>query len=100
MPISSINPYSLEVLQEFIEFNDHQIDQALKDGQMAFREWSKTSFSYRRELMLKCADVLEQNIDKLSKIITLEMGKIISESRAEINKCAWVCRYYADRAES
>jgi succinate-semialdehyde dehydrogenase/glutarate-semialdehyde dehydrogenase len=100
MPISSINPYNLEVLEEFVEFKDHQIEQALNDGHKAFREWSNTSFSYRRELMLKCADVLEQNIEKLSRIITLEMGKIISESRAEIKKCAWVCRYYADHAET
>jgi succinate-semialdehyde dehydrogenase/glutarate-semialdehyde dehydrogenase len=100
MPILSINPYNSEVLKEFIEFKDHQIEQALHDGQKAFRAWSKTSFSHRRQLMHKCADVLEQNIEKLSRIITLEMGKIISESRAEINKCAWVCRYYADHAET
>jgi succinate-semialdehyde dehydrogenase/glutarate-semialdehyde dehydrogenase len=100
MPISSINPYNSEVLEEFIEFRDHQIEQALKDGQKAFGDWSDTSFSYRQELMLKCADVLEKNIEKLSEIITLEMGKIISESRAEISKCAWVCRYYAENAES
>ena len=100
MPISSINPYNSEVLEEFTEFTDSQIEQALKDGQMAFYEWSSTSFSHRRELMLKCADILEIRIEKLSEIITLEMGKIISESRAEIKKCAWVCRYYADHAES
>jgi succinate-semialdehyde dehydrogenase/glutarate-semialdehyde dehydrogenase len=100
MPISSINPYDSEVLEEFSEFKDHQIEQAIHDGQKAFRAWSRTSFPHRRELMHKCAEVLEKNIEKLSRIITLEMGKVISESRAEINKCAWVCRYYADHAET
>ncbi len=100
MSISSINPYNSEVLEEFVEYKDHQIEKALNNGQKAFREWSNTSFSHRRDLMLKCADVLEQDIEKLSRIITLEMGKLISESRAEINKCAWVCRYYADHAET
>ena len=100
MPISSINPYNSDVLKEFSEYDDRNVDNALKFAEKTFKDWSKTSFTLRRDLMINCANVLEQKIDELSEIITLEMGKIISESRAEIKKCAWVCRYYADHAES
>jgi len=100
MPISSVNPYNSVVLKEFSEYKDQKIEHALQVAEKAFYNWSKTSFAYRRELMINCADILENKIEELSEIITLEMGKIISESRAEIKKCAWVCRYYADHAES
>ena len=100
MPISSINPFNSEVLKEFSEYDEKKIYNALKLAEKTFKDWSKTSFALRRDLMINCANILEQNIDELAEIITLEMGKIISESRAEIKKCAWVCRYYADHAES
>ncbi len=100
MPISSVNPFNSEVLEEFSEYKDQKIEHALQIAENTFKEWSKTSFANRRELMINCADILEHKIEELSEIITLEMGKIISESRAEIKKCAWVCRYYADHGES
>ena len=100
MPISSVNPFNSEVLGEFSEYKDKKIEHALQIAENTFKDWSKTSFANRRELMINCADILEHKIEELSEIITLEMGKIISESRAEIKKCAWVCRYYADHGES
>lgn len=100
MPISSINPYNTDVLKEFSEYGYQKIENTLQVAERAFYNWSKTPFSYRRELMTKCADILDHKIEELSTIITLEMGKIITESRAEIKKCAWVCRYYAEHAES
>jgi succinate-semialdehyde dehydrogenase/glutarate-semialdehyde dehydrogenase len=100
MPISSVNPFNSEVLGEFSEYKDKKIEHALQIAENTFKDWSKTSFANRRELMINCADILEHKIEELSEIITLEMGKIISESRAEIRKCAWVCRYYADHGES
>jgi succinate-semialdehyde dehydrogenase/glutarate-semialdehyde dehydrogenase len=99
MPIKSINPYNSELLAEFEEYSDKKIEKALESASKSYKEWSKTSFSIRRELMMNCAELLDQKVEHLSKIITLEMGKVISESRAEIQKCAWVCRYYAEYAE-
>ena len=99
MPIKSINPYNYEILAEFEEYSDQKIERALILADKSFREWKKTSFNTRRALMLNCAELLEDRIDQLAETITLEMGKVISESRAEIKKCAWVCQYYADNAE-
>jgi len=100
MSISSINPYNAELLKKFTEDSDQKIEKALSLGESTFRTWSATPFSVRRELMHTCADLLEKRIEELAEIITLEMGKVIAESRAEIKKCAWVCRYYADHAEA
>jgi succinate-semialdehyde dehydrogenase/glutarate-semialdehyde dehydrogenase len=99
MPIKSINPFNHEVLAEFEEYSDQKIGDALTLAQETFLTWKRTPFRVRSELMLNCAELLEDNVDELAKIITLEMGKIISESHAEIKKCAWVCRYYAENAE-
>lgn len=99
MPIKSINPYNNEVLEEFNEYSYRKIEDSLVLANESFYKWKKTSFNVRRKLMKNCAELLFKNVDELAEIITLEMGKIISESRAEIKKCAWVCEYYAENAE-
>jgi succinate-semialdehyde dehydrogenase/glutarate-semialdehyde dehydrogenase len=60
-----------------------------------FEKWKTTSFEYRGSLMEKAAGLLRTNNDEFAQSITSEMGKPIKESRAEIEKCAWVCEYYA-----
>jgi len=65
----------------------------------AFEEWRQTSFSHRSKLMTNVADVLRVTKEEYSKLMTLEMGKPIAQSRAEVDKCAWVCEYYAENAE-
>jgi succinate-semialdehyde dehydrogenase/glutarate-semialdehyde dehydrogenase len=65
----------------------------------AFEEWGDTSFNFRSELMTKAANVLRRKKEQYSKLMTLEMGKPIAQSRAEVDKCAWVCEYYAANAE-
>lgn len=99
MSIKSINPYNNEILGEFEEYSDLQIEKALILAEESFKEWKRTAFSERKKLMLRCAELLEFEIEKLAKTISLEMGKVISEARAEIKKCAWVCRYYAENSE-
>jgi len=65
----------------------------------AFKSWKETSFSFRSELMKNAAKVLRDNSEEYSSLMTIEMGKPILQSRAEVKKCAWVCDYYADNAE-
>ncbi|MCP4566904.1 MAG: NAD-dependent succinate-semialdehyde dehydrogenase, partial [FCB group bacterium] len=64
-----------------------------------FLKWRETSFEHRSKLMFKTAETLRRNIDEYAEMMTLEMGKIITESRAEIEKSAWVCDYYAENTE-
>ena len=66
---------------------------------MHLKSWKETSFGQRSKLMMNAADVLRRNKEDYSRLMTLEMGKPIAQSRAEVEKCAWVCEYYADNAE-
>ena len=97
--MKSINPYNQEVVFEHKEFTVKQIEEAIDKSQTAFTEWRKTSFEERAKLFLALADVLEKNKAKYAEVMTLEIGKPISQGIAEIEKCAWVCRYYAENAE-
>jgi len=68
----------------------------LSAAQKSFESWKKVPFSNRQKLLLKLADKLEKNSESLGKIITKEMNKPISQSIAEIKKCALMCSYYAN----
>ena len=97
--MKSINPYNQEVVFEHKEFTVKQVEEAIEKSQNAFTEWRKTSFEERAKLFLALADVLDKNKAKYAEVMTLEIGKPISQGIAEIEKCAWVCRYYAENAE-
>mgnify|MGYP000556841126 CR=1 FL=1 len=96
----SVNPYNGETIYEFKELNKSQLEDRLKVAHEAFLNWKKTSFSERSELMTKAADELKKNSKKYAAIITNEMGKPISQAIAEVEKCAWVCEYYAENAKT
>lgn len=95
----SINPYNGEKLYEFKELTDKEVHDKIEAAHKAFQSWRKSGFDKRSELMLKAADELKKNTDKYAKVMTQEMGKPISQSIAEVEKCAWACEYYAKNAE-
>ena len=97
--IISQNPYTGEILKEHREFSSEDISNALEKADSQFKEWKGTSFSHRSKLMLKAAEELKKNKQEYAETITREMGKPITQSIAEVEKCAWVCEYYAERAE-
>lgn len=96
--IKSVNPANDTVIEEFTPHTPAQVATAIRDADECFADWRKTSFEYRAGLMLKAADVLEANADRYAADMTAEMGKPLGQARAEVNKCAWVCRHYAERA--
>src|SRR5690606_11844652 len=73
-----------------------EIQNKLDVADKAFHEWKTVSFGDRKKLFKKLARLLEKNSSKLAEIITKEMGKPISQSVAEIEKCALMTRYYAN----
>lgn len=77
---------------------EEELDAILDRSAVAFETWRKKPLSHRIELIKKAGQVLRDNLEEYATIITKEMGKPISESRAEVNKCAWVCDYYAENA--
>src|SRR4051812_12825820 len=99
MTLYSINPATEEIISTYEEFTPTQIEDALAQVNEAFRGWRETNFSERANLMRAAAATLRANKERYAALITVEMGKPIVESEAEIEKCAWSCEYYADNAE-
>ena len=99
MKLKSINPFTGKVIQEFEPLSDNEIEDALHKSVEAYNKWKKTTFEYRKTLMLKVADLLTEGSDLLGHTITKEMGKTVAEAKAEVEKCAWVCSHYAEEAE-
>lgn len=95
----SIYPYTLEVKAEYELMNDKKISECLSLSEKAFKDWRRTSFTKRSGLMLRVADLLIQKRDDYAYIITTEMGKVLKEAKAEVEKCATSARYYAENAE-
>ncbi|MFD2256926.1 NAD-dependent succinate-semialdehyde dehydrogenase [Luteolibacter algae] len=99
MSIKSINPSTNEELKSYQPLTKEETLSAVAKAHEAFQEWRKTSFENRRSCILNFAEELRSNTDKYAKLITLEMGKRISESRAEIIFCAEIAEFYANGAE-
>ena len=95
MAIATVNPATGETLKVFTPLTDHQISQKISLAQQAFEQYKTTSYPERQALLIKAATILESNATKYAQLMTLEMGKTITSSLAEIEKCALVCRYYA-----
>ncbi|MFN4764338.1 NAD-dependent succinate-semialdehyde dehydrogenase [Gillisia sp. Q332] len=100
MEFYSINPYNGEQVGKYTALSSVELDEKLNKSAEAFKSWSQKPLSYRTGLMKKAGQILRDNLEEYAQMITSEMGKPISESRAEVNKCAWVCDYYAENAES
>jgi len=99
MPIQSKNPATLEVVKEFSELSDSELETKLGQAQTAFQSWRKTSFSERATLMRKMSEYLLDHKTQLAQLMTLEMGKTIPAGEGEIEKCSLVCEFYAENAE-
>ncbi len=97
--MKSINPYNLQTVAEHRVDTDEEVKAKLELAQRTFLNHRKTSFADRKTKMLAAAEVLRKNTREYAKTLTLEMGKPITEAKAEVEKCAWVCEYYAENAE-
>jgi succinate-semialdehyde dehydrogenase/glutarate-semialdehyde dehydrogenase len=98
MAIEAINPATGDTIAIYEEWTDAEVLSTLQAVDRAFLEWRETSFGERSQLMKGSAAVLRENQEEYSRIMAQEMGKPISQGRAEVEKCAWVCEYYAENA--
>lgn len=99
MGIASINPATGATLQTFAELTPVAIEAKLAQADRAFQDYRHTSFANRAAWLAAAADLLETHADAYGRIMTLEMGKPLKSAIAEVQKCAWVCRFYAENAE-
>jgi len=99
MALRSVNPASGELLREYREASESELRNVLLESSCAFAGWRTTPFAVRAEKMRAAADRLDARKDELARLMALEMGKPLLPGRAEIEKCAGTCRFYADNAE-
>ena len=98
MPIASINPATGETVKTYEPHNEAQIEQRLQVAAEVLKTYRTTSFSDREAWLNRAADILEEDKNDFAQMMTLEMGKPIKGAIGEVEKCAWVCRYYAENA--
>src|ERR1700740_1897537 len=93
---STINPSSGEQIETFSFYNASEIEEGLARAEKSFQSFRKLPVYQRAELLSDLAETLRKNKTQLAKVITTEMGKILSEAEAEIEKCAWEADWYAE----
>ena len=97
--IVSINPFTGEILREYEQDSGQAIESKLQLASETFREYRKTSFAQRSQMMNRAAEILENGKENFGRLMTQEMGKTLRSAIQEAEKCALGCRYYAENAE-
>jgi acyl-CoA reductase-like NAD-dependent aldehyde dehydrogenase len=96
--VTTINPATEEILNEYKIMTKEQINDKVKKARNAFQDWKKDA-SKRIDLLYDFANQLKKDKEKLARTATNEMGKAIKEARSEVEKCAWAIEYYADNGQ-
>jgi succinate-semialdehyde dehydrogenase / glutarate-semialdehyde dehydrogenase len=99
MPIASINPTTGETVKTFPALDGAQLDERLQLAADSFKAYRETSLAQREGWLIRAAEILDAEKQTFAKLMTLEMGKPIKGAVSEVEKCAWVCRYYAETAQ-
>ncbi len=96
---ASINPLNGELLGEYKQHSDEEVERKLELASKSFQEHRKVAFAKRAQMMQRAADILEREKNTFAEMMTREMGKLLSAAVQEVEKCAFGCRYYAENAE-
>lgn len=99
MAIESINPATGEKFKAYQELSLEEVRKIIQSCNESFHAWRKTTFADRARLMGNAAKILRSKKEEYAVLMAKETGKVIREGRAEVEKCAWVCEYYAENAE-
>ena len=95
----SVNPATGETIEEFDFATEEEASETIAGARSAFQLWQKKDVSERTGYLVKVAEKLTERKHDFAKVITLEMGKPIKESLAEVEKCAWALNYFASNAK-
>jgi succinate-semialdehyde dehydrogenase/glutarate-semialdehyde dehydrogenase len=99
MAIESVNPATGERIRKYPEMAPDEVADILEEVHRAYLDWRRTSFEERSGRMKEASRVLLDHAEEYGALMAREMGKVLREGRAEVEKCAWVCDYYAENAE-
>ncbi|MCB1669976.1 MAG: NAD-dependent succinate-semialdehyde dehydrogenase [Gammaproteobacteria bacterium] len=98
MTLLSINPANGHTIAEYKTHSQEKVDQLIADARTAFEDWRQVSLTDRSRVLSRAAEILKTNRESYALLMTREMGKPLSQSLGEIDKCADACRFYADKA--
>ena len=96
----AINPTTESTIATYEVLDNGQLEGRINGAQHAFLKWKEVAFPERSRLMNALAEELRKNLDKYAKIATQEMGKTFKSAKSEVEKCAWVCEFYAKNAHT
>ena len=96
MSYTAINPYNGEKLNQFENVTDQQLELLLDEAQRFYEQAQKTTVKSRTEFLAALADEFEKNTEKYARILTTNMGKLLTEARQEVAKTVSFARYYAE----
>lgn len=100
MALESVNPVNDSLIRRYSGHTAQEIEARLRQTSLCFAGWRQAGFDTRAGAMRQLAGLLRDREEELASLITTEMGKPVTASRAEISKCAWVCDYYAEHAQA
>ncbi|ELR69272.1 Succinate-semialdehyde dehydrogenase [Fulvivirga imtechensis AK7] len=95
-----INPATGKKVRSFVEMDIDDVRSIIDDVHQTWLSWKQTSFNERAKYMLNASRILKEEKDKYASLMTEEMGKVKKAGISEVEKCAWVCEYYAGNAEA
>ncbi|WLP89109.1 NAD-dependent succinate-semialdehyde dehydrogenase [Gordonia sp. NB41Y] len=96
---TTIDPATGELVAEFPEISNAQLDELIGLSATTYRSWRRTPLADRRVVLSRVAELHREQADDLAKILTLEMGKPIAQARGEVELVASIYAYYAERAD-
>jgi succinate-semialdehyde dehydrogenase/glutarate-semialdehyde dehydrogenase len=101
MPYQTINPFTEKLVKTFTEQTDEQLQSIIAQAEDTYsNDWSKRSLADRKKILKNAVKILREKREEFAQYITLEMGKLLTESRGEVDLSADILEYYADNAEA
>jgi len=94
----AVNPATEEVGETHERHGEVEVDGILSEADETFESWSARRIQERESMLAEAADVLRDRKREYAETMTREMGKPVTQAVAEVEKCAWVCDYYAENA--
>lgn len=100
MPYQTINPFNNKLIKEYQTHNDKQVEEALSTAHALYKsDWAQGDIKQRVKVLHKLSELMASRVDELAEVVSTEMGKLIGQSRGEVQICADIAKFYAEKAE-
>lgn len=99
MAYKTVNPFTNKEIKSYVSLTEREVAEKIDQAEVCFEKWRKTDFATRRAVMKKAASILREKKGEFARLVTLEMGKLISEAEGEVDVTAEIFDYYAENAE-